>query len=98
MLRSADRQRDPYVFWGITLGVILFLLYVYPGFLSPVTSRFAGACRPIELGAATEDLRIDPATGVAYLAYFDHYLGRRSGGAPRMRPASPSPAPSCCWT
>ncbi len=54
------------------LAAILFVLYVYPGFLSPVPSHFDGTCRTLPMSAGAEDLRIDPTNGLAYLSYFEH--------------------------
>jgi len=70
-MRRSGQQPDPYIAWGCALAVALFVLYVYPGVLSPVKSQFDGACRPIPLGASAEDLRFDDATGLAYLSYLD---------------------------
>jgi len=70
-MRRAGKTQDPYLAWGSALAVVLFVLYVYPGVLSPVTSHFDGACRTIPLAASAEDVRIDGATGFAYLSYLD---------------------------
>lgn len=86
-MRSVGQQRNPYVPAGIGLGVCLFLMYVYPGFLSPVASHFAGVCRPVPLDASAEDLRIDPRTGVAYLSYYDRFGGYPAAAA-RKQPGT----------
>jgi len=70
-MRRSGNPQDPYLAWGGALAVVLFVLYVYPGVLSPVTSHFDGACQTIPLAASAEDIRIDPATGFAYLSYLD---------------------------
>jgi arylesterase/paraoxonase len=72
-MRSGKRRvGDPYIGMGIWLAVVLFVMYVYPGFLAPVPSHFDGACRAIAMDAGAEDLRIDPVTGLAYLSYFEN--------------------------
>jgi hypothetical protein len=70
---ALDRRRceDPYIRAGIPLAVVLFVLYVYPGFLIPLNPHFDGSCKTIPLAMSAEDLRIDPATGLAYLTYYD---------------------------
>jgi arylesterase / paraoxonase len=70
MKRSISKP-DPYLGAGIGLAVVLFVLYVYPGFLAPINSDFDGSCRTVPLSLSAEDLRIDAATGVAYLTYYD---------------------------
>jgi hypothetical protein len=65
------RHEDPYIRAGLILAVTLFVLYVYPGFLIPLTPHFDGSCKTVPLGMSAEDLRIDPATSVAYLTYYD---------------------------
>jgi arylesterase/paraoxonase len=70
MTRTGHRP-DPYIGWGIVLAICLFVMYVYPGVLSPVPSRFDGACRAIPLGASAEDVRIDAHTGIAYITYYN---------------------------
>jgi arylesterase/paraoxonase len=70
-MRSRRSREDPYLGAGIGLACVLFVLYVYPGFLSPVASHFDGTCRAIAMAAGAEDLRIDPSNGLAYLSYFD---------------------------
>ena len=77
--RLSGRQADPYISWGMALAAVLFVLYVYPGFLSPVTPHFDGTCRTVELGSSVQDLRIDPATGIAYLSYYDRFERRSAG-------------------
>ncbi len=81
-MSSSGKKPDPYIFWGVALAAVLFAAYVFPGFLSPVTSHFEGTCRTVELGASAEDVRIDPATGFAYLSYYD-----------RAQPAPANPQP-----
>jgi arylesterase/paraoxonase len=71
MVARRGSNTDPYLGWGMMLAGVLFVLYVYPGILSPVTARFDGTCRVIETAASAEDVRIDPTTGVAYLTYYD---------------------------
>jgi arylesterase / paraoxonase len=71
---------DPYIGWGIGLAFVLFVMYVYPGLLSPVPSRFDGSCRAVPMGASAEDVRIDGSTGIAYLSYYN-----------RLRPADAKP-------
>ena len=63
---------DPYIGMGIWLAIVLCVMYVYPGFLAPVPSHFDGTCRTIAMDAGAEDLRIDPANGLAYLSYFEN--------------------------
>jgi arylesterase/paraoxonase len=70
-MKPSIRKPDPYIGAGIALSVVLFVCYVYPGFLAPITSHFDGSCRTVPLSLSAEDLRIDPATGVAYLTYYD---------------------------
>src|SRR5690242_19082807 len=68
-MRSHTRDQDPYIRWGITLSVVMFVLYVYPGFLIPVASRFDGSCKTVVLDNYAEVLRIDPSNGLVYLTY-----------------------------
>ena len=77
-MRSRGRREDPYLGAGIGLACVLFVLYVYPGVLSPVPSHFDGTCRVIPMGAGAEDLRIDASNGLAYLSYFE-----QAGRGPR---------------
>jgi arylesterase/paraoxonase len=77
-MRSLRRHDDPYIGAGLGLAGVLFVLYVYPGFMSPVPSHFDGVCHAIPMSAGAEDLRIDPTTGVAYFSYFE-----RATGGPR---------------
>ncbi len=70
-MRSRGRREDPYLGAGIGLACALFVLYVYPGFWSPVTSHFEGTCRAVPMAAGAEDLRIDPGNGLAYISYFE---------------------------
>jgi DNA-binding beta-propeller fold protein YncE len=70
-MKLEKRKDDPYVGAGIFLAVVLFLLYVYPGFLIPLSSHFDGSCTSVPLTMSAEDLRIDPTTGLAYLTYYD---------------------------
>jgi arylesterase / paraoxonase len=74
-MRSGGHQRDPDLALGIVLAIVLFAMYVYPGFLTPIASHFSGNCSPVALGASAEDLRVDPLTGVAYLSYYDRFGG-----------------------
>jgi hypothetical protein len=69
------RRDDPYIGWGMTLAVVLFLLYVYPGFLIPVSSHFDGSCKAIPLEQNAEDLRVDPVSGLVYLTYYSGISG-----------------------
>jgi DNA-binding beta-propeller fold protein YncE len=69
------RRDDPYIGWGMTLAVVLFLLYVYPGFLIPVSPHFDGSCKTIPLEQNAEDLRVDPANGLVYLTYYSGISG-----------------------
>ncbi len=69
------RRDDPYIRWGMTLAVVLFLLYVYPGFLIPVLPHFDGSCKTIPLEQNAEDLRVDPANGLVYLTYYSGISG-----------------------
>jgi arylesterase / paraoxonase len=78
-------KQDPYIGAGVALSVILFLLYGYPGFLSPTPSHFDGTCRTLPLSASAEDLRIDPSTGLVYLTYYDRV---EEGHANRARQGS----------
>jgi hypothetical protein len=71
------RRDDPYMGWGVSLAVVLFVLYIYPGFLIPVASRFAGSCNTIALDQNAEDLRIDPSNGLVYLTYSKGDIGSR---------------------
>jgi sugar lactone lactonase YvrE len=64
------RNDDPYIRAGIALAVVLFILYVYPGFLIPISSHFDGSCETIPLDQNAEDLRIDPTNGLVYLTYY----------------------------
>jgi arylesterase/paraoxonase len=70
MTRSQYKP-DPYMSWGLALAAVLFVMYVFPGFLSPVTSHFDGSCRALPMQASAGDLRIDPTTGLAYLSYYN---------------------------
>ena len=70
-MRSDRRSSDPYVGMATALAIVLFVLYVYPGFLIPLTPHFDGSCKTIPLQMSAEDLRIDPANGLAYLTYYD---------------------------
>ena len=70
-MKLERHKDDPYVGAGIFLAVVLFLLYVYPGFLIPLSPHFDGSCKPVPLLMSAEDLRIDPTTGLAYLTYYD---------------------------
>ncbi len=76
------RRDDPYITGGLILAVILFVMYVYPGFMTPLTSHFDGSCKALPLGASAEDLRIDPANGLVYLTYYDSIDARRPGNVP----------------
>src|SRR5699024_8967101 len=73
---------DPYIKGGMILAVILFLFYVSPGFLIPVTPHFEGDCKPIPLTLSAEDVRIDPANGLAYMTYYDNSDARRAKREP----------------
>jgi arylesterase/paraoxonase len=81
MRKSSTTKPDPYLGAGIALAIVLFVLYVYPGFLTPIASRFDGSCRTVPLSLSAEDLRIDAASGVAYLTYYDRtpWLGTKRG-------------------
>ncbi|MEJ0037169.1 MAG: SMP-30/gluconolactonase/LRE family protein [Gammaproteobacteria bacterium] len=68
-MRTEIRKDDPYIGAGVALAVVLFVLYVYPGFLIPVSPHFDGSCKTIPLDQYAEDLRIDPSNGLAYLTY-----------------------------
>ena len=70
-MRGDRRSSDPYVGMATFLAVVLFVLYVYPGFLIPLTPHFEGSCKTVPLLMSAEDLRIDPANGLAYLTYYD---------------------------
>lgn len=74
-MRSDMRRNDPYIGAGIALAVVLFILYVYPGFLIPVSPHFDGSCKTIPLELKAEDLRIDPTNGLAYLTYYSGVSG-----------------------
>jgi hypothetical protein len=63
--------------WGVTLAVLLFVFYVYPGFLIPVASHFAGSCKTIALDQNAEDLGLDPSNGLVYLTYSKGDIGSR---------------------
>jgi sugar lactone lactonase YvrE len=76
-MTSHPRNQDPYISWGITLAVVLFVLYVYPGFLIPVVSHFDGSCKTIALDNNAEDLRVDPSNGLVYLTYSKGDIGSR---------------------
>jgi hypothetical protein len=82
MKRDLGQRQDPYIGWGLGLGVVLFLMYVYPGFMTPLTAHFDGSCQTLPLQASAEDLRIDPANGLVYLTYYDSVDARRSGRTP----------------
>ena len=69
------RKDDPYIGAGIGLAVVLFVLYVYPGFLIPVSPHFDGSCKTIALDQNAEDLRIDPTNGLVYLTYYSGVSG-----------------------
>src|SRR5690242_16155087 len=71
MKRDLRQREDPYIGWGLGLGVVLFVMYVYPGFMTPLTAHFDGSCTSIALQASAEDLRIDPTNGLVYLTYYD---------------------------
>jgi arylesterase / paraoxonase len=68
-MRNDTRKDDPYIGAGIGLAVVLFVLYVYPGFLIPVEPHFDGSCKTIPLDQNAEDLRVDPTNGLVYLTY-----------------------------
>jgi arylesterase/paraoxonase len=70
-----ERNDDPYIGAGIALAVVLFVLYVYPGFLIPVSPHFDGSCTTLPTDQGAEDLRIDPANGLAYFTYSDGEIG-----------------------
>jgi arylesterase/paraoxonase len=55
----------------------MFVLYVYPGILIPVTSHFDGSCKTVALDNNAEDLRIDPSNGLVYLTYSKGDIGSR---------------------
>ena len=74
-MTSHFRKDDPYISWGIALAVVLFLLYVYPGFLIPVSSHFDGSCKAIPLEQNAEDLRVDSSNGLVYLTYGTGAIG-----------------------
>ena len=74
-MRTDMRKDDPYIGAGIALAVVLFLLYVYPGFLIPVTAHFNGFCKTIPLDQNAEDLRVDPTNGLVYLTYGTGVIG-----------------------
>jgi arylesterase / paraoxonase len=69
------RSNDPYIGAGIALAVVLFLLYVYPGFLIPVSPHFDGSCKTLALDQNAEDLRVDPTSGLVYLTYGPGTIG-----------------------
>jgi arylesterase/paraoxonase len=74
-MKTETRKDDPYIGAGIALAVVLFILYVYPGFLIPVSSHFDGSCTTIALNQNAEDLRVDPASGLVYLTYYSGVRG-----------------------
>ncbi len=74
-MKTDGRKDDPYIGWGVSLAVVLFVMYVYPGFLIPVVSRFDGSCKTIALDQNAEDLRIDPSNGLVYLTYSKGDIG-----------------------
>lgn len=82
MTLDRHHHRDPYIGTGIFLAVVLFVLYVYPGFLIPLSPHFDGSCKAIPLEMSAEDLRIDPTNGLAYLTYYDSIDGRTNRRAP----------------
>src|SRR5689334_7283849 len=82
MKRDLRQREDPYIGWGIGLGVVLFLMYVYPGFMTPLAAHFDGTCKALPLQASAEDLRIDPANGLVYLTYYDSVDTRRPERGP----------------
>jgi len=74
-MRAETRRNDPYIGAGIALAVVLFVLYVYPGFLIPLSTHFDGSCKTIPLDQNAEDLRVDPANGLVYLTYGTGNIG-----------------------
>lgn len=70
-----ERKDDPYIGAGMALSVVLFLLYVYPGFLIPVSPHFDGSCTTLPTDQGAEDLRIDAANGLAYFTYSNGEIG-----------------------
>ncbi len=74
-MRTDTRQTDPYIGAGIALAVLLFILYVYPGFLIPVSPHFDGSCKTVGLEQNAEDLLVDPTNGLVYLTYGTGNIG-----------------------
>lgn len=74
-MNTEVRKDDPYIGAGLALAVVLFILYVYPGFLIPVSPHFDGSCKTIALDQNAEDLRIDPGNGLVYLTYYSGVSG-----------------------
>jgi len=53
------------------LGAAVLALLVRGGQFRTLHAHFDGQCRDVPMGASAEDIRIDPARGIAYLSYFD---------------------------
>ena len=70
-MRSGKRSEDPYIGMGLMLAVVLFVLYVYPGVLIPLSPHFDGSCKAVPLQMSAGDLRIDPTNGLTYFTYYD---------------------------
>lgn len=74
-MKTDTCRGDPYIRAGIMLSVGLFVLYVYPGFLIPVSPHFDGSCQTVSLDQNAEDVRIDPSNGLVYLTYGTGRIG-----------------------
>jgi hypothetical protein len=74
-MRKDTCNNDPYIGAGIALAVVLFLFYVYPGFLIPISPHFDGSCKTVALDQYAEDLRVDPTNGLVYLTYGTGAIG-----------------------
>jgi hypothetical protein len=84
-MRRDLRRDDPYIRGGLILAVVLFVMYVYPGFMSPLTPHFDGSCKALPLQASAEDIRIDPTNGLLYLTYYDSVDARQPDRLPPER-------------
>lgn len=55
----------------LAVFALMFETLRFGGVFTRVESRFAGACRVVELGGSAEDIQIDRERGVAYLSLLD---------------------------
>ncbi len=55
----------------LAVFALMFETLRFGGVFTRVESRFAGACRAVELGGSAEDIQVDRERGVAYLSLLD---------------------------